>query len=137
VAISGYVLAVPDDAASTYQAASTVLEPAAITRVRRRVVEQLGAWGCADTEGVALVFSELVTNAVIHAGGALNITVSRDGPRVRIAVHDNGSGWPYLKHGAAIGGRGLHIVAELSERWGAEPTATGKVVWAAVPCSAP
>lgn len=144
MAISGYLLTVPDDAAShgrppqtsTYQVEATVTEPAAITSVRHRVVEQLVAWGCADTEDVAMVLSELVTNAVVHAGGAVHITVTRDGPRVRIAVHDNGSGWPHLTDGGSTGGLGLRLVAELSERWGAEPTATGKVVWAAVPCSA-
>ena len=44
VAISGYVLAVPDDAVSTYQAASTVLEPDGITRVRRRDVIVQESW---------------------------------------------------------------------------------------------
>ena len=113
------------------------MEPAAITRARRLVVEQLRRWRCADTDDAALVFSELVTNAVVHAAGAVRITVTRDGEHVRIDVHDNnGSGRPTLRaDGANHGGRGLHIVAQISERWGSHSTPTGKLVWAVVPCA--
>lgn len=112
------------------------MEPAAITRARRLVVEQLRRWRCADTDDAALVFSELVTNAVIHAAGAVRITVTRDGEHVRIDVHDNRSGRPNLRaDGTNPGGLGLHIVAQLSERWGSHPTPTGKLVWAVVSCA--
>jgi anti-sigma regulatory factor (Ser/Thr protein kinase) len=125
----------PHDA-STYQAEGCVKDAAGIARVRHRVVEQLVAWGCADTDGVALVLSELVTNAVVHAGGAVDITVTNDGQRIRIAVRDNGSGWPRVREGGSGGGLGLHIVTKISERWGSEATNTGKIVWATVRCPA-
>jgi anti-sigma regulatory factor (Ser/Thr protein kinase) len=120
----------------THRLEATAMEPAAIASVRHLVVEHLDSWGCGDTnDDVAVVLSELVTNAVVHAGGAVKIAVVCGGRRVRIEVHDNGSGRPHIPNPDSIpGGLGLHIVAQLSERWGSEPTSTGKLVWAILQC---
>lgn len=81
---------------------------------------------------VALVVSELVTNALLHgrppvrvrlrsAGGALSVEVSDRG-RV---LPDRGRGEPDEESG-----RGLLLVEVLTARWGRRATAAGKVVWA-------
>jgi anti-sigma regulatory factor (Ser/Thr protein kinase) len=115
---------------------AAAMEPSAIGRARNLIAEHLRQWRCATPDDATLVVSELVTNAIVHAGGAVRITVTRDGDNVRIDVHDNGSGFPHLRTAdTSPGGRGLHIVDQLSKQWGSQPTATGKLVWAVVSCA--
>lgn len=68
-----------------------------------------------------LVVSELVTNAVRHGEGAIELRLWRDGRTVRGEVVDQGGGferevrsegWP------DVGGRGLRIVERMTRRWG-------------------
>ena len=112
---------------------SRALGAGAIRRARQLAVAQLAEWGQRNTDDVALVLSELVTNAVVHAGGAVRIVVSV-GDCTRIEVHDEDPRPPRMRaHGSEPGGLGLRIVERLSEGWGSRSTATGKVVWADVP----
>lgn len=105
-----------------------------ISQARGFVADQLTSWGCDHVGDVELVLSELVTNAVMHAGGAPAILVSRtdDGRHVRLEVHDDLPVSPVARDGSATGGFGLRIVDQLSEHWGTSPTPTGKVVWALI-----
>lgn len=109
---------------------ATAQDPQEISVARNLIIEKLRSWRCARLDDIALVLSELITNAVTHAGGALLIcaTRSRDGHHVRLEVHD---GVPDLPAGgdAGPGGYGLHIVDVLADRWGTTPTASGKLVW--------
>ena len=89
---------------------------------------------------LALLVSELVTNAIRHAGlGAgdpIDLHVMSRDSHVRIAVHDGGPGFDPGKpngHGAPNGGFGLALVAALSEEWGVERRNGGCTVWCAVP----
>lgn len=111
-------------------------DPRACSEARRRLVEQLTVWQCDHIDDVALVFSELVTNAVLHAGGAQRISAcpAEDNRHVHLEVYDNLVAIPEPCVGGASGGFGLHIIDHLSERWGTTPTAGGKVVWADIPC---
>ncbi len=111
-------------------------DPQACSEARRRLVECLAAWQCDHIDDVALVFSELVTNAVLHAGGAPRISAcpADDNRHVRLEVHDNLAATPEPCVGGPSGGFGLHIIDRLSERWGTTPTASGKVVWALIRC---
>ena len=78
-----------------------------------------------------LVVSELVTNAMIHAGSDIELTVSEHRRAVRVAVRDRSPDLPVERHGLDTHGRGLTIVADLSRAWGVLPHADGgKVVWA-------
>jgi signal transduction histidine kinase len=84
---------------------------------------------------VALVVSELVTNAVVHAASTVDIRLSRADGRVQLAVHDRGGGTPVTRDEEAreelLGGRGLLLVREAARSWGvmlARPA--GKTVWA-------
>lgn len=112
---------------------SSAMQPDEITRARQLAVARLVEWGRQDAEDAALVFSELATNAVIHAGGAVRIIVIV-ADRVRIEVHDNDPTPPWMRApGSSPGGLGLRIVEQLSERWGSRTTTTGKLVWAELP----
>jgi anti-sigma regulatory factor (Ser/Thr protein kinase) len=70
---------------------------------------------------LALVVSELVTNAVAHGQGAISLAVRVEGDRVLGEVVDEGGGFEreVRERGPDdVSGRGLHIVDALSSRWG-------------------
>jgi hypothetical protein len=91
-------------------------------------------WGCCNAADVALVFSELATNAMVHTAIASRTVVTHLPPNVRIAVHDSSHVLPRPLHDATQGGFGLLIVSQLSDSWGWDQTASGKVVWSLIPC---
>ena len=112
--------------------------PRAVSLARHRLAEQLERWQCGRTGDSLLVFSELVTNAIKHAGGATRIDVHCGDHPLRVEVHDASSAPPAMRDvGGAEGGFGLRLVDELSEHWGWERTAAGKMVWSTLdvdPC---
>ncbi|MDI1463443.1 ATP-binding protein [Catellatospora sp. KI3] len=82
---------------------------------------------------VLVLASELVSNAVLHGGGAVALTLERTGKALRIAVADRNPAAPVPRSPDVGGGFGLEIVHRLSRRWGVQPTADGKVVWLEYP----
>jgi two-component sensor histidine kinase len=91
--------------------------------------EELGA----QSEEMMLVADELATNAVCHARGNYELTVTLDDDRVILAVADSNPELPRPRTPDALGGRGLMIVDALATDWGIEPIeGDGKVVWAQV-----
>jgi anti-sigma regulatory factor (Ser/Thr protein kinase) len=109
------------------------LHPAAVATARR-LAREVASPATVDT--VELLVSELVTNAVLHVHGGrvleLRILVWDD--CVRVEVRDSSYHLPQMLLPADWGlhGRGLFMVDALSDRWGSEPTATGKTVWCEV-----
>lgn len=101
-------------------------------RSARRFVERHLQDRDLGSSDAALVVSELAANAVLHATTDFTVRVAVSDSLVRIEVADGSPLLPTPKdHGdGAPTGRGLKIVERLSARWGAEPTADGKVVWA-------
>ena len=90
-------------------------------------------WGCPQPIGPAtLIVSELVNNAILHARTDLTVSVSRWGDLVRLAVHDATPERPVRRHEPTqVTGRGMLLVAALSQSWGVLPASGGgKVVWA-------
>jgi anti-sigma regulatory factor (Ser/Thr protein kinase) len=84
-----------------------------------------------DTGSIVLMVSELASNAVVHAQSSFRVTVEHTSETIRITVTDTGPGLPVrrtppLDHPS---GRGLHIVATLSDSWGVVEHADGKSVW--------
>jgi len=81
---------------------------------------------------VCLVASELVTNAALHAGTDIDVSVAWNGVALRLTVGDRNSDLPHPQHyHFDRHGRGLTIVAGLSRAFGVLPSApVGKVVWA-------
>jgi anti-sigma regulatory factor (Ser/Thr protein kinase) len=80
-----------------------------------------------------IVVSELVTNAVRHAGTPAHLVLQRHPRYLHVAVRDESPDLPQRAEfptGLAETGRGLHIVSMLATRWGVLPSADGKAVWA-------
>jgi anti-sigma regulatory factor (Ser/Thr protein kinase) len=110
-------------------------EPSAVCKARRAVVALPVDQATRDT--LTLLVSELVTNAILHAGLAredpIRVHITSQDDRVRVAVHDGGPGFtPSASNGDrrdAIGGRGCLIVAALSDAWGVERDSSGCTVW--------
>jgi hypothetical protein len=84
---------------------------------------------------IALVVTELATNAVLHAGSAFCVSLALSDGAIRISVSDtlplgaNGVD----QHLAAVSGHGLGVVAAIATRWGVESVPSGKAVWAELP----
>jgi anti-sigma regulatory factor (Ser/Thr protein kinase) len=79
-----------------------------------------------------LLVSELVTNALVHAGTAIRLSLSFGaGDVLRVAVEDGSPHHPAPQHSVdtAGTGRGLRLLEELADDWGVDSTATGKTVW--------
>lgn len=114
-------------------------EPASAQAARRVAGECLRAWHLGRlVPSVTLVVTELVTNALLHARTAIDVTVTQLEDGVRVAVRDGHAGSPTVRHVDvdSTTGRGLVIVARLARRWGVERDSTGKTVWADVDSSA-
>lgn len=116
-------------------ACSRVFLPTAesVPAARHFVVDVLRAWGHEDlTADAALIVSELATNALTHAASPFRAVVDRRRGGLRIGVED-AARTPFERRAAQaddVSGRGVDIVAALSERWGYSPVPGGKVVWA-------
>lgn len=120
-------------------------DPVSVPAARHMVRDALRAWGESNVAADALVVtSELATNAMLHSGSdffTLELAQPAAGTVV-IAVTDDGEVPPEAveqrpadltsRSGELTTGRGLAIVAALSDRWGVEPTVSGKRVWAAL-----
>jgi len=92
------------------------------------------AWGHDHhSDDAAVVVSELVTNAVQHAGerGQLRLVLGVTGEVLRLELADGSSVRPLAREvtEADERGRGMHIVEVLTARWGVEEHGTGKRVW--------
>ncbi|MFE6839175.1 ATP-binding protein [Streptomyces sp. NPDC057705] len=116
-------------------------EPGAVRTARHAVRGALHAWGLEAVGDVTvLLVSELVTNSLRYASGPIGVRLERrnpaagspasasallvevsdplpDPPRERVAEADD------------EGGRGLHLVAVSSQRWGTRHGKSGKTVW--------
>ncbi|ELS57049.1 SpoIIE family protein phosphatase [Streptomyces viridochromogenes] len=109
-----------------------------VASARSFVRDTLQGWGFADIVDDAVVLtSELVTNAVVHAGTSADVLCLRSDDGVRIEVADRYPEREIPLQGQAVnmgspdreGGRGLQLCAALASRWGVEYTPTHKQVW--------
>ena len=83
----------------------------------------------------ALLTSELVTNAVLHAATPITLTLHVLPDRIRVDVADASPTLPAVKdYGPdAVTGRGLSLFDTLASNWGVQPVEGGKVVWFELP----
>jgi anti-sigma regulatory factor (Ser/Thr protein kinase) len=111
--------------------------PAAIRRARKTVSDQLWAWGLSGiVDDAEIITSELVTNAIEHGGGVVELRVAALPHRVRISVIDASPDVPKVAtdRGLQVGGRGLALVERLAADWGHDVGPDGKEVWAELAC---
>ncbi len=113
-------------------------EAQSASEARLLVLTACRRWGasvvCADAE---LVVTELVANAVRHAGTEITVRLAalKNTPGgVRAEVSDGSQRPVRPRHANALeeSGRGLFLVDRLSSRWGADATSNGKTVWAEI-----
>lgn len=110
-------------------------DPTAVGDVRTAAAQQVTDWGLDDAAFTTeLVLSELVTNAIRYADGPVQVRLLRDRSLI-CEVSDSSSTSPRLRRAATTdeGGRGLFLVAQLTERWGTRYTPNGKVIWTEQP----
>jgi anti-sigma regulatory factor (Ser/Thr protein kinase) len=122
-------------------------EPGSISAARRFTALMMQRWGAAERSAdVSVVVSELLSNAVRHGlsparprcGAArpdIRLGLLHSGPGILCAVTDPSGQLPVPRSAGCLdeGGRGLHVIASLSDCWGScldVPGAAGKVVWA-------
>ena len=88
------------------------------------------------SEALALITSELATNAVRHGPSGFEIRIEQRSDCIHIEVEDDGGGAPIVRAPglSETSGRGLQIVGALADEWGVIPRdgSEGKTVWARV-----
>jgi PAS domain S-box-containing protein len=107
-------------------------DPVHVAATRQAATDQLTVWGLDETAFVTeLVVSELVTNAIRYGEPPIQLRLIRDQTLI-CEVSDGSSTSPHLRRAHAFdeGGRGLLLVAQLTQRWGSRQTVSGKTIWA-------
>jgi anti-sigma regulatory factor (Ser/Thr protein kinase) len=105
-----------------------------VATARRFVTATLTRWRVThDRDTVVLLASELVANAITHARTDIVLTLSCEGGLLTVEVSDGSSYLPVRRVSApstATDGRGLNLIADLSDDWGFRTVPSfGKVVW--------
>jgi anti-sigma regulatory factor (Ser/Thr protein kinase) len=121
----------PADAALAVRLAP---DTAQLAPARRFVRVALARWGLGEQAAqLELAASELVTNAILHGEGGIDVTVELHGDRVRLAVEDEGFGTEPIRLReptyTGSGGWGLRLVDGLSDSWGAHRAPGHTLVW--------
>jgi PAS domain S-box-containing protein len=113
-------------------------DPAVVADARKATAHQLARWGLDELVfSTEMVVSELVTNAVRHAGGPVGLRLIRENVLI-CEVTDPSNTQPRLRRARTTdeGGRGLFLVAQLTTRWGSRYLQHGKTIWTEQPLTA-
>jgi anti-sigma regulatory factor (Ser/Thr protein kinase) len=116
-------------------------KPSVAGDARRLTQQQLLEWELPGlVDDAALLVSEVVTNAVVHARSDIDFTLAvaegslevgvadRETRRPRVRPTDPGlqpDEWAWL----STHGRGMVLVDQIADEWGVEELATGKQIW--------
>jgi anti-sigma regulatory factor (Ser/Thr protein kinase) len=106
--------------------------PASVARIRRFAADAARTTAPdVDADTVALLVSEVATNALVHGRGRVRVRVRPTSSGLRVEVHDGNPALPARRRATPMdeGGRGIALVEALSSGWGAEHTDDGKSVW--------
>lgn len=103
---------------------------------RQAVTGVLYGWGYHDQDwldGAAVLASELVTNAVRHGGGSVELALRLHEQLVTMSLVDGASVVPGRPGDGEAGRRALAVIEALAARWGVRDHEGGKQVWAELP----
>lgn len=102
-----------------------------VPMARELVADRLRAVAMPSLDTVLVLTSELVTNAVLHGVGPVQLRLTLSADAVRVEVQDESAQHPVRRNPdrEAPHGRGLLLVDALSVDWGVEPAGAGKTVW--------
>lgn len=106
-------------------------DPAFVSQARAHVSRQLTSWGLEEMAFTTeLVVSELVTNAIRYGKSPIQLRMILQSA-LTCEVSDASSTAPHLRRARVFdeGGRGLLLVAQLTEHWGTRHNREGKVIW--------
>ena len=106
--------------------------PASVARIRRFATDACRTTSPGvDCDTVALLVSEVATNALVHGSGQVRVRVVPADGGVRVEVEDGSASLPTRRVATALdeGGRGIALVEALSSDWGTLPGSAGKTVW--------
>ena len=107
-------------------------EPSSVGEARRLVRDLLVASDREDLlESGALVVSEVVTNALLHAGTPIDVAAWVDGTGLRVEVSDGSPHLPARRRYATTAGtgRGMLMLESVVDDWGVTRHDRGKTVW--------
>ena len=133
--------AAPDPGADGDVVRASIELPAEITSGRRArlfLAERLSEWRLESLLDTAMLLTtELVTNAVIHAHSAVNVTIRRSIDSLRVEVADSGGGALQMRAPSmeSTNGRGLQLMEALAAAWGTSAFEAGKLVWFELPAA--
>jgi anti-sigma regulatory factor (Ser/Thr protein kinase) len=113
--------------------------PESVAEVRRFVGQTLASrhGNVQHVFECQLIADELATNAVTHAATSFSVAVEVSETSIRIAVRDDEQSMPVLRETPILGaaGRGLSVVSNTADEWGAESLGRGKEAWADIDTS--
>lgn len=109
-------------------------DPTSARACRQFLRDTLEEWDADQfADEALLLLSELVTNAVLHAGTEIDVEVQLERDILRVEVRDGDPRIPSVRQYSLLSGtgRGLALVAGTAKTWDAEPLpdAGGKRVW--------
>ncbi|WP_225102667.1 SpoIIE family protein phosphatase [Streptomyces sp. CoH27] len=107
------------------------VDPEYVARARTLTTERLETWDLEESSFVTeLVVSELVTNAIRYGRPPIRLRLIRDTSLI-CEVSDGSSTAPHMRRARSFdeGGRGLLLVAQLTQRWGTRHGTAGKTIW--------
>src|SRR5436309_2473968 len=114
--------------------------PEAATKARGFVRTILRSWAAEPAVPAAeLIATELVTNAVRHAEGEIEVELSKIGDTLHIAVADQTPQRQPLRRAIPAGstsGYGLHLIEQFGKCWGCVQAQDHKTVWADIDINA-
>ncbi|RAG82462.1 hypothetical protein DN069_27760 [Streptacidiphilus pinicola] len=113
--------------------------PEHVARIRALATDQLETWQLDEASFVTeLVVSELVTNAIRYGTPPIQLRLIRNTPidgstagALICEVSDGSNTAPHMRRARTFdeGGRGLLLVAQLTQRWGTRHSTAGKTIW--------
>ncbi|WP_405997068.1 SpoIIE family protein phosphatase [Streptomyces sp. NBC_00829] len=119
----------PEDSHATWTFAADV---ELVARAREVTNQQLARWGLENEAFTTeLIVSELVTNAIRHGDEPITLRLIRDRNLI-CEVSDGSNTSPHVRRARETdeGGRGLYLVAQLTQSWGTRYGGRGKTIWA-------